>query len=86
MEQQGLLGVMITVYDSLDETGRPTTFSAIRWMIDPQVELELEEAAAELAAAMGGTEEAGAASSGDTSSEGDSASGELLFNVIVHYV
>ena len=66
--QQGLLAVMVTVYDNLDQSGKPATYTLIRWMIDPQLELDMETAAAE-------AEAAAAAASESTGSSGTSSSG-----------
>lgn len=74
VEQQGMLGILVTVYDSLDQTGQPTTYTVIRWMIDPQVEDEMELAAAEAEAAMAG-EASDMTGSSDTSGADASATG-----------
>jgi hypothetical protein len=67
--QQGLLSILVTVYDNLDQSGKPTTYTVMRWMIDPQLELDLEMAAAEAEAAT-------AAAAGDSSgSTGTSSAG-----------
>ncbi len=74
VQQEGLLGIVVTVRDNLDQSSRPTTFSAIRWMIDPKVELDLENAAADAAAT--GDAAAADAGAGDTAAgSGDAAGG-----------
>jgi hypothetical protein len=70
VEQQGLLGIVIQVRDALDESPRPVTFSLMRWMVDPEMELEWEEAAAAAEAAVSGSD---AASSSDATGDADSA-------------
>ena len=70
VEQQGLLGILITVQDSLDTSNRPTSYTLVRWMIDPEVELDLEIAAAEAEAAS-----AAAAGTEDAAATEDSAAG-----------
>ncbi len=75
VQQEGLLGIVITVRDNLDQSGRPTTCSIIRWMIDPQIEYDLENAAAEAEAASGSTDTSGGADSGSGAAGGDAAAG-----------
>lgn len=67
VDQQGMLAVAITVHEDVDLQQQPVSFSLVRWMIDPQTELELEAAAAEVGAATG------SASSGTTSSAAGTA-------------
>jgi general secretion pathway protein I len=73
--QQGLLGIMVTVREDLDQSLQPTTFTLVRWMIDPQTELELETAAAEAAAASSPSTSSSSATSGASSSSAGSSSG-----------
>jgi hypothetical protein len=76
IEQQGLLGVWVTVQEMSAATERPTTYSLVRWMIDPEVELEMEMAAEEMAASASGTEGEGQASgSGQDEASGGNGSG-----------
>ncbi len=71
VEQQGLLGIVVTVHENVDPNQLPVTYSLVRWMIDPQVELDLETAAAEAQAAA----EAAAGTSSDSAAAADDASG-----------
>ncbi len=79
--QEGMLAVMISVQESLgDQAADPISFTLVRWMIDPQVESDLEAAAAEADAAAESTDSgstdsgSGGADSG-TSAGGSSAGG-----------
>ncbi len=74
VEQQGLLAVMVTVHENVDLAQQPISYSLVRWMIDPQTELDMENAAAEAEAAAGSS---GSSSSGssDTSGSGADTSG-----------
>jgi type II secretion system protein I len=70
VEQQGLLAIMVTVRENIDPTLQPITYSLVRWMIDPQVEYDLEMAAAQAEAAAAeasGTTSDAAASGGEAS-------------------
>ena len=71
VEQQGLLGILVTVRENLDQSRQGVTFSLVRWMIDPQVELDLETAAAEMEAA----DASAAGTSSDASAAADGTSG-----------
>ena len=75
VEQEGLLGILINVQDSLDTSNRPTTYTLVRWMIDPQVELDLETAAAEAEAASAAAADTGDAGTGDAGTGDDATSG-----------
>ena len=50
VDQQGLLAVAVMVRENMDPSQQPTSYTLVHWMIDPQVEYELETAAAEAAA------------------------------------
>ncbi|MHB0959810.1 MAG: prepilin-type N-terminal cleavage/methylation domain-containing protein [Pirellulaceae bacterium] len=65
VDQQGLLAVAVTVREDKELSEKPVSYALVRWMIDPQTELDLETAAAEAAAATG--------SSGSPSSSGESS-------------
>ncbi len=75
VEQQGLLGIVVTVREDLDLTQQPVTFSLVRWMIDPQTELDLEAAAAEMAAASSSSESSSTSESSSSSSSSGTATG-----------
>ena len=42
---QGLLRVMVTVYQDPVQVSRPASYSLVRWMIDPELEASLSTAA-----------------------------------------
>lgn len=69
VDQKGLLAVAVTVREDKDASERPVSFALVRWMIDPQTECDLEEAAAAAAAAS-------SSSSGSTSSSSASSGSE----------
>lgn len=68
--QEGLLSVTISVQEQLDQATDPVTFTLVRWMVDPQLESELEAAAAEADAAA----ESAASTSDDSGSAGTGSS------------
>ena len=47
VEQQGLIAVYVTVQKNMDPEQDPISYSLVRWMIDPALETELEQEAAE---------------------------------------
>lgn len=54
VDQQGLLAVAVTVREDVEPAQPAVSFMLVRWMIDPQIELEREsEAAAIEAASLG---------------------------------
>ncbi|MCU0958597.1 MAG: prepilin-type cleavage/methylation domain-containing protein [Pirellulaceae bacterium] len=53
VDQEGLLAVAVTVQEDVDPAQPAVSYMLVRWMIDPQTELDLEAAAAEAAAASG---------------------------------
>lgn len=74
VEQQGLLSIVVTVQDQLDESELPTSYTLTRWMIDPEVELDMEMAHAEMQAAA---QTAAGGDTGDsTGSSGEGAGGD----------
>ncbi len=75
VEQQGLLGILVTVRENVDPSQQPISFSLVRWMIDPQTELDLEMAAAEAEAASGASSSSSSGTSSSDSSSGSGGSG-----------
>jgi general secretion pathway protein I len=67
VDQQGLLAVAVTVRENLDQSQQPTSYTLVRWMVDPQVEYELETAAAEAAAASSSSTQSSANGTSGTS-------------------
>ena len=67
--QEGMLAVMVTVQQATDASLRPVSFSLVRWMIDPQLEADVEAAASEAAAASSSS-----SGSTDSSASGTSTS------------
>ncbi|MFO7905954.1 MAG: type II secretion system protein [Planctomycetota bacterium] len=50
--QEDLLVITVTVTEDVASSAEPISYSLTRWLIDPGVEMELEAAAAEMAADM----------------------------------
>jgi len=48
IDEQGLLALLVTVQEQLDPEQRPVTFSLSRWLVDPQLEADLEAAEQEM--------------------------------------
>ena len=63
IDQEGLIGLLVTVQKS-DNPVRPTTYTLVRWMIDPEAEANAEAAG----------EDASTSTTGSTSSTGSSSS------------
>lgn len=76
--QEGLLVITVTVTENLDPSAQPISFSLVRWLVDPQFEMELEQAAADLAAETGTSDSSTARAGSDSSSSGatEAAGGE----------
>ncbi len=74
VEQQGLLGIMVTVREDVDIRQQPISYTLLRWMIDPQTEYELEEAAADAEAASSSSS-SGTTGADSTGSTGDTGGG-----------
>jgi len=74
LDQQGLMAVGVTVRENVDPSQQPTSYTLVHWMIDPQVEYDLETAAAE-AAASAASSSSSDASSGTTSGGTPSGTG-----------
>ncbi|NLX54713.1 MAG: hypothetical protein GXY58_06340 [Planctomycetaceae bacterium] len=55
VDQQGLLALDVTVRENVDAAPHPISYRLVRWMIDPQTEYELEQAAAQAASTAGST-------------------------------
>lgn len=49
--QQGLLAITVTVSENVDPSQQPIGYSLLQWLVDPQVESDLQTVAAELEAA-----------------------------------
>jgi type II secretion system protein I len=71
VDQQGLLAIAVTVQENKDLAEQPVSYTLMRWIIDPQVILDIEEAAAAASEASSGA----ASSSGTDSSASGSTSG-----------
>ena len=63
----------VTVSEDLEPESQPVTYSLVQWMIDPQVEIDLETAAAEAEATAAPT----AATAGDSSAAASGPAGGL---------
>jgi type II secretion system protein I len=70
-DQQGLLAIAVTVQETKDLAEQPVSFTLVRWIIDPQLITDMEEAAAAASEASAGT----ASSAGTDSSSSGSTSG-----------
>lgn len=68
VEQQGLLGIVVRVRDPMDASPNPINYSLIRWLVDPEMELEWENAAAAAAEAAGTSESSSSTGSSSGSS------------------
>ncbi len=67
--QEGMLAVVVTVQESAtDNAVDPVTFSLVRWMVDPQLEADMESAAQETDSANEATDSSSSDSNSDTSS------------------
>jgi prepilin-type N-terminal cleavage/methylation domain-containing protein len=47
-EQEGLIVVQVTVQQDVDPQQQPISYSLTRWMIDPNLQLELQESSSEV--------------------------------------
>jgi prepilin-type N-terminal cleavage/methylation domain-containing protein len=65
LEQQGLLAVWVVIEQNPAAVSRPVSFSLVRWMIDPMLDLSLSEDSLE-----GSTDSTGGGSSAPSSSSG----------------
>ncbi len=76
VDQQGLMAVAVTVREDKDASEKPVSFALVRWMIDPQTELDLEAAAAAAASSSSsGSTSSSSASSGSETGTPSSGSG-----------
>jgi general secretion pathway protein I len=69
VDQKGLLAVVVTVREDKNNNAaeQPLSYALVRWMIDPQTELDLETAAAQAAATSSSSSSAGSTSSSSSS-------------------
>lgn len=70
IDQQGLLAVQVTVTQDLPPEKRPVACTLVRWLIDPETELLLEEASSMSESTSSGS----ASGSGSPSSSGTGGS------------
>lgn len=75
VDQQGLLAIAVTVQENKGLGEQPVSYTLVRWIIDPQLITDMEEAAAAATEASSGTSSSGTGSSSSGSSSGTGTGG-----------
>lgn len=73
--REGLLVINVHVTENLEPSAQPVTYSLARWLIDPQLEMELEEAAASMASEPQASGSGSADTSDDSSNDATATMG-----------